>query len=60
MADSASELESDTSSVDGGPVMKMTSPGQVFNVISVVFQLGKLFGKALGQGGTFGRLLLAF
>ena len=30
MADSASELESDTSSVDGGgPVMKVTSPGQL-------------------------------
>ena len=29
MADSASEFESDTSSIDGGPVAKVTSPGQV-------------------------------
>lgn len=27
MADSASELESDTSSIDGGPTLKTTSPG---------------------------------
>lgn len=29
MADSASELESDTSSMDGGPTMKMASPGHL-------------------------------
>ena len=29
MADSASELESDTSSIDGGPTMKAPSPGQL-------------------------------
>ena len=28
MADSASELESDTSSIDGGPSTKMASPAQ--------------------------------
>ncbi len=29
MADSASELESDTSSIDGGPTSKMTHPAQL-------------------------------
>ena len=29
MADSDRELESDTSSIDGGPVVKLVSPGQV-------------------------------
>lgn len=41
MADSASELESDTSSIDGGPTMKPPSPAQMEQLQKRIESLGQ-------------------